>query len=67
MDKLTPEQNEAIEASRKLSRNGIVKTFINVPYRDKDEVRSKGARWEPKIKKWYFRGDRAKTFARWLT
>lgn len=27
--------------------------ILNVPYAEKDQARELGARWEPKIKKWY--------------
>lgn len=58
--------SEQVAASKALSLDGTIRTFINVPYRDKDEVKSKGGRWDPSSKSWYFRGNKAEVFARWL-
>ena len=27
--------------------------LLNVPYAEKDEAKSLGAKWNPKLKKWY--------------
>ena len=62
----TIDYSEVIKASRKLSLNGTIRTILDVSYEDKDEVRSKGGKWDAGIKKWYFRGDRAHIFAKWL-
>jgi hypothetical protein len=32
------------------------KFYLSVPYSDKDEAKSKGARWDPEKKKWYVPG-----------
>ena len=41
--------------------------ILNVPYHEKDEAKSLGARWNPKIKKWYVqnKNDYYK-FVRWI-
>ena len=28
--------------------------YVNVSYAQKDEAKTKGAKWEPQYKKWYF-------------
>lgn len=30
-----------------------MKLYLNVPYNEKDEAKSLGAKWNPKVKKWY--------------
>jgi len=35
-----------------------VKTYLNVPYAKKDEVKTLGAKWDPTIKKWFITGDK---------
>ncbi len=42
--------------------------FLNVPYAEKDEAKALGAKWNPKVKKWYAdvpRTDYVK-FAKWI-
>jgi hypothetical protein len=40
---------------------------LEVPYKEKDEVKMLGARWDPQIKKWYIPADQnPKLFARWI-
>ena len=29
--------------------------ILNVPYREKDDAKALGAKWDPNIKKWYVR------------
>jgi len=42
--------------------------ILNVPYAEKDEAKSLGARWDPKRKKWYVPpGVDAGPFSRWAT
>jgi Domain of unknown function (DUF5710) len=41
--------------------------LLNVPFSEKDEVKSLGARWNPNLKKWYIpSGFDTSRFARWL-
>lgn len=43
------------------------KTYLNVPFAQKDEAKALGARWEPAVKKWYVpAGKDLGLFARWL-
>ena len=58
--------NSKIEEARKRSLNGTITTWLNVPFKDKDEVKSKGARWNPKIKKWGFTGNKFVSLSKWL-
>jgi hypothetical protein len=42
------------------------KTYLNVPYAQKDNVKSLGARWDPANKKWYVPDNIDVTlFAKW--
>lgn len=41
-------------------------TYLNVPYADKDEAKSYGARWDPQEKKWYYTNPSDKEkFSKW--
>lgn len=42
--------------------------FLNVPYEEKDEAKALGARWNPKVKKWYADVPRKEyiKFAKWI-
>lgn len=42
------------------------KTYLNVPYAEKDEAKALGARWDPVNKKWYVpAGKDIASFSRW--
>jgi len=41
------------------------KTYLNVPYAKKDEVKALGAKWDPTIKKWFISGDKT-SFAAYI-
>ncbi len=42
------------------------KTYLNVPYAQKDAAKALGARWDPSVKKWYVpAGKDATPFAQW--
>ena len=41
------------------------RTYLHVPYHEKDEAKGMGAKWDPDKKKWYCEGN-AKKFRRWL-
>lgn len=43
-------------------------TFLNVPYSEKNEAKTLGAKWDPKIKKWYIDipYDAYTKFAKWI-
>jgi putative DNA primase/helicase len=44
------------------------KTFLNVPYSDKDQARALGAKWDGGAKKWFVPTDTdLNKFKRWLT
>jgi len=44
------------------------KTYLNVPYAQKDEAKALGARWDPANKKWYIPTNKDTTlFAKWQT
>ena len=43
-------KNPKSEAKIELAEQDI---FLDVPFSQKDEVKSFGARWNPKIKKWF--------------
>lgn len=46
--------------------NDNERIYINVPYKEKNEAKSLGAKWDRKEKSWYFIGnDRTSDFAKW--
>jgi len=44
------------------------KIYLNVPYSEKDQAKSLGARWDVKIRKWYFEGaiNQFPKFEKWI-
>lgn len=43
------------------------KTYLIAPYRDKDQVKSLGGRWDPNLRQWYVpEGKDLQAFAAWL-
>lgn len=49
----------------------FVNSSLNIPYAEKDEAKKLGARWNPKIKKWYIKTsideqEKYLDFAKWL-
>ena len=43
-----------------------VRTYLNVPFAEKDDARELGARWDPDVKRWYApEGIALHPFARW--
>ena len=43
------------------------KIFINVPYSEKEDAKSKGARWDPQNKSWFILDNMNKEpFSKWL-
>jgi hypothetical protein len=45
------------------------KIFMNVPYEEKDELKSLGAKWNPTLKQWYYKGPVSDyiQFAKWIS
>jgi hypothetical protein len=42
------------------------KTYLNVPYAEKDAAKALGARWDAAVKKWYVPADKDMAlFAKW--
>ncbi len=35
-------------------RTTVARVYLNVPYDEKDEAKSLGARWDPDRQQWYF-------------
>ena len=43
------------------------KIFINCPYKQKEEAKALGAKWDPSVKKWYVpEGLDIQLFAKWI-
>ncbi len=44
------------------------KIYLNVPFKEKDEARKLGAKWDAKIKKWYYSGkiENFINFGKWI-
>jgi len=45
--------NKAIENTKDFEKDNFNKIYLNVPYKDKDDAKSKGAMWNVQKKKWY--------------
>ena len=42
--------------------------ILDVPFKEKDEAKMLGARWDPQSRKWYVPANQnARPFARWIT
>ena len=42
--------------------------ILDVPFKEKEEAKMLGARWDPEIKKWYVPANQsARPFARWIS
>ena len=41
---------------QKLIKNDCDTTYLNVDFKDKDQVKSLGAKWNKELKKWYIKG-----------
>ena len=48
-----PEREEAIAAMSLPERPAPEKTFLSVPYREKDQAKKLGAKWDKEAKSWY--------------
>jgi len=49
------------------SKIGTVTTYLNVPFKQKDEAKAKGARWDGEARKWFVPvGRDLEPFANWL-
>lgn len=45
----------------------LTKIILNVPYKEKDQVKQLGAKWDPQLKVWYIpNGLESKAFTPWL-
>lgn len=44
-----------------------MKKYLTVPYAEKDEAKTLGARWDPTRKRWYVQDKDLAPFARWLS
>ncbi|MBS0349702.1 MAG: hypothetical protein JSR33_00705 [Proteobacteria bacterium] len=42
-----------------------MRTYLSVPYTDKEEAKKYGARWDPEKKLWYSPDDRKELIERW--
>lgn len=56
---------EKAKQSGVMTRGG--KTYLKVPFAEKDAVKQLGARWDPVIKMWYVpEGGKMENFTEWL-
>ena len=53
------------KAGNSLSKTDLHKTWLRVPYAEKDTVKALGGRWDATQKKWYCLGKTGK-FTKWL-
>lgn len=53
------------KAGNSLSKTDLHKTWLRVPYAEKDTVKALGGRWDAIHKKWYCLGKTGK-FTKWL-
>jgi hypothetical protein len=57
----------AITTSAPAPSNGQGKTYLNVPFAQKDEAKALGAKWDAAKKKWYVPpGVAVEQFERWM-
>lgn len=49
----------------KIQDSVSARIYLNVPYSDKDEAKSLGAKWDKEAKKWYATGD-ISAFYKWV-
>lgn len=62
-----PQSNSSKSVTKNTLSRGA-RLFLDVPYNEKDEAKSLGAKWDSKVKKWYidsFRKDYVK-YAKWI-
>ncbi|RJF99476.1 hypothetical protein D3871_13775 [Noviherbaspirillum saxi] len=53
-------------AKKPASKAGDDRTYLNVPFAEKDAAKSLGARWDAATKKWYVpAGKDVKLFSKW--
>lgn len=63
----TKEINIGSPQENKLVISPSLKTYLNVPFSQKDEAKNLGARWDPEKKKWYVpSGKDISIFSSWL-
>ena len=43
----------SVPACRRVHRNYLMKTYLSVPFEEKDCAKNMGARWDPARKRWY--------------
>ena len=43
----------------------VQRNYICVQFKEKDEVKKLGGRWDPDIKRWYYLGKRNRIFYKW--
>lgn len=43
-----------------------MRTYLKVPFAEKDDAKAHGARWDPARKSWYVEGEELSPFQRWL-
>lgn len=64
-----PEEEAQLILSGLESRENAPEVFLNVPFREKEEAKRLGARWNPDRRQWYFplgKGNRSDAPEHWL-
>lgn len=56
-----------LKVSRVLIAAPAGSIYLNVPYKDKDQAKALGARWDPEAKKWYTAPQSLQALSQWAT
>ena len=56
-----PKDTSTTTTSKKIGKSDRV--YLNIPYKEKQSAKSKGARWDPEMKSWYVARDSRKNFS----
>ena len=60
-----PQIEPVILPNSKNQESVAARVYLNVPYSDKDEAKSLGAKWDRDVQKWYATGD-ISAFYKWV-
>ena len=64
--KMTNFITKFISQKQDLKQDIDTKVYLNVPYKEKEEVKELGAKWDKQEKSWYIQGKDLKPFEKWL-
>ena len=53
------------QAGKTAQKKQLPKSWLNVPFDDKEEAKSKGAKWDRRAKSWYVQGEIPENLEKW--